>query len=142
MRSVRGRLFSVAAAWMILTAGCGSRAAPKSRGEAETVLVAFYESVIREDCSAAHALLHSDSRVSCPLEQFSALARVYRRRLGFELQELRVRSCEEHDLDAMAHVLLIGRQEGHERSFRDAITLRRDGETWGIVLPIRFGRPH
>jgi hypothetical protein len=130
------------AALAVLAAGCGSSATPRVRGEAETVVVSFYEAIFRRDWPAAHALLHTESRVNCPLEPFTSLAGAYRRRLGFEPQEVRVRSCEEHEEDAVAHVLLVGRQDGHEKTHRDAITLRRDGAGWKIVLPARFGRPH
>jgi hypothetical protein len=126
----------------VLAAGCGSSATPRSRGEAETVVVSFYEALVRCDWPAAHALLHSENRASCPLDSFTSLAAAYWRRLGFEPQEVRVRSCEEHEEEAVAHVLLVGRQGGHEKTHRDAIILRRDGSGWGIVLPARFGRQH
>jgi hypothetical protein len=126
----------------VLSAGCGQPRTVKVRGDAETVLVTFYEALIREDWPAAHALLHAESRELCPPDQFTHLARAYRRRLGFEPHKLRVPSCEEQGDSALAHVVLVGSREGRERLHRDTIGLRRSGESWGVVLPARFGRPH
>ena len=129
--------------WLLpLVSGCGAAATEKPRGEAEMVLVSFYQALVHEDWSAAHAALHGESRALVPLDQFTHLARTYRQSLRFEPQEVRVRSCEEQEDVAIAHVVIVGAQNGRERSWRDAITLRRDGTRWGVVLPSRFGRAH
>src|SRR5579872_880808 len=122
--------------------GCAPPPKPGTGGAAEPVLVAFYDALIHKDWLAAHALLHPESRATCTLDEFTPRARVYRQRLGFEPERVKVRSCEEQEDIALAHVVLVGRQEGKERLYRDAITLRRDGPGWGIALPTRFGRPH
>jgi hypothetical protein len=126
----------------MLVAGCDSAPTSASNGSAETVLVAFYEAIVRQDWNAAHELLHADNKAVCPLLEFVPRARAYYQRLGFAPEGARVRSCEEQDDVAVAHVLLVGHRDGRERTFRDAITLRRDSAGWRIVLPSRFGRPH
>jgi hypothetical protein len=143
MRNRWGRLLAVAATLAAcLASGCASSAPGRSRGEAEAVLVSFYDALIRKDWPAAHAVLHTATRATCSLDEFTPRARAYRQRLGFEPRQVLVRFCEEQEDIALAHVVLVGRQDGKERSFRDAITLRHDGTSWGIVLPTRFGRPH
>jgi hypothetical protein len=126
------------------TVVCGCASAPTSRsaGEAEPVLVAFYEALIRQEWAAAHELLQAESKSTCPFDDFVPRARAYRQRLGFAPERVRVQSCEEQQDVAVAHVVLVGHGDGRERTFRDAITLRRDAAGWRIVLPSKFGHPH
>jgi hypothetical protein len=100
----------------------------------------YYEAVLRQDWGRAYTTLHAESRARCSAEQFTRLAQSYRRDLGFEPEEVHVRSCEEHGTEAVAHVMITGRSEGKQRHYRDAVTLRQSGSQWGIVLTSGFGR--
>jgi hypothetical protein len=67
------------------------------------------------------------------------LAQAYRRNLGFEPEELHVQSCEEKGTEAIAHVVLTGRNGSHQRRYKDAVVLRPSADGWKILLPIYFG---
>ena len=68
------------------------------------------------------------------------LARDYRAGLGFEPEELHLRACQEHDSEAIAHVVLTGRNADQERRYKDAVTLRRFDDGWRVLLSPTFGR--
>ena len=126
---------------MILLAGCGRvPEAPAGTG-AEQVARDYYEALLRRDWPAAHALLLPESRRKCRPAEFADRGRRFVRKLGFEPKELRVRSCEEHGDEAVAHVVLTGSKGGKRHSARDGLRLRRGEAGWGIVLPPRFGQP-
>ena len=136
----RGRCFG---AWVALAAalaaGCaGAPERPPGTGAKEAAR-GYYEALVRRDWAAAHAALHPDTRARCGREEFTRLARGYRRGLGFEPQGVRLRSCEERGGQAVAHVVLAGQAGGKQRSFRDALLLRKAGAGWGVILPPRFG---
>jgi hypothetical protein len=95
--------------------------------------------VLHQDWQQAYASLDASSRRRWGAEPFARLARQYRRGLGFEPDAVRVRSCEEHGDEAVAHVLLTGRAASGARHYRDALTLKRDSDGWRVVLPPRFG---
>jgi hypothetical protein len=140
-KSLTGPLRHLVGLAALLAAGCGSAptTAPAATGAAEKV-TAYYEALVRQDWNAAYACLYPESRRRWRPEQFAKLARAYRQGLGFEPEEVRLRSCQEQGDEAVAQVVLRGRAKGRERSFRDAILLRRQNQTWGIVLPRRFGQ--
>jgi hypothetical protein len=96
--------------------------------------------MLRQDWTSAYAALHRDSRKGCSAEQFARRATAYRQNLRLEPDAVRVRSCEEHGDEAVAHVVVTGRSGPEARSYKDAITLRRDDTGWAIVLPPNFGR--
>jgi hypothetical protein len=87
-------------------------------------------------------LLHADSRARCSAEEFARLAQNERRAIGLEVQSVGVRACDEKGDEAMAHVVLTGRVGNRQRSYRDAVVLRRGHDAWGVVLPARFGLAH
>jgi hypothetical protein len=64
----------------------------------------------------------------------------YRLGLGFEPHKAAVRSCEEHDNEALARIVFSGRDGSRQRFYKDVLTLRRSGDVWGVVLPARFER--
>jgi hypothetical protein len=123
----------------VLMVGCGGQSAPPPC-EAEGPVRQFFTGVVDQDWSAAYSALHPDSRKRLSLEQFTQLAKQYRRGLGFEPTEAHVRSCEEHGDEAVSHVTLTGQAAGHRRFHKDAVTLRRGAAGWGVVLPPRFGQ--
>jgi hypothetical protein len=124
-----------------LASGCGGDAEPAPGTGAREAARGYYEALVRRDWAAARAALHFDSRARCGPEEFARRAGAYRQRIGFEPQEVRLRSCEEQGGQAIAHVVLTGHAGGKQRSFRDAVTLRKVGSGWGVVLPPRFGQP-
>ena len=124
---------------VLIVAGC-SREVPAAAGTgAEGVVRGYYDALVRKDWTEAYAALHPDSRAKVSAAQFARQAESYRRQLGFEPQQVTVRSCEEHGSEALAHVILKGSAAGGPRSFKDAVVLRQTAGRWGLVLPARFG---
>ncbi len=135
---LRAWLWAVAATAAL--AGCGpATSTPAGTGARETA-ESFYEAVIRQDWPAAHAALDPDVRKRLSPEQFARLAAQYRRGLGLEPEAVHVRSCEEHGTEAIAHVTLTGRGPTGHGQYRDSVLLRKNGSTWGVVLPPNFGQ--
>jgi hypothetical protein len=129
-------------AWLltaVLLSGCGSAPGPAGTGAQETVQ-GFYEAILRQDWTGAYAAVHPENRARCGAEQFSRLAQSYRRGFGFEPDAVHVRSCEEHEKEAIAHIAFSNRGGPGRRYYRDAVTLRRTEAGWGVVLPANFGR--
>ena len=124
---------------VLLLLGCG-RAAPTrvDSGAARTARM-YFEALIRQDWASAYGVLDADSRARCPEGQFVQLARRYRQGLGFELTEVFLRACDERPGEAIAHVNLRGRA-GSLRFRREAVTLRRRGTGWAVVLPLKMTR--
>jgi hypothetical protein len=130
-------------AWVLAAgalAGCAGEPERPAGTGAEAAVRGYYEALLRHDWGAAYAALAPEDRARVSAEQFTALARNYWRRLGFEPQGVRVRACEEHGAEAVAHVTLMGRAGARQRFHKDAVTLRRGPAAWGVVLPPRFGR--
>ena len=125
----------------VTLAGCGRATAPAGTG-AEQIAQRYYESIVRQDWPAAYAVVHPESRRHYSAEQFARLAQQYRRNLGFEPDGARVRSCEEHETEAVAHVVLTGRTASPRKYHKDALTLRPNGTEWAVVLPPHFGQRH
>jgi hypothetical protein len=73
------------------------------------------------------------------LEQFLRAAENHRRPFGFEPEEARLKSCEEHDAEGTAHVLVTGSAGGKTLTAKDAVALKRSDAGWGVVLPRSFG---
>lgn len=120
--------------------GCGQEPVAPVETEARATVRAFYGALLEQEWSQAYAVLHADSKVHLGPQEFARLAKNYRRRLGFEPEKVRVPSCSAQSEQALAQVVLVGRASGKERSFRDALTLRRSPAGWSIVLPKHFGR--
>jgi hypothetical protein len=120
--------------------GCSSgEPTPADTGSREAVR-SFYSALMQKDDVGAYDLLHPDEKARLPRATFARLAANYRRGLGFEPTAVHIRACEEQGAQAKAHVVLSGHQASRRRQYRDALTLRRGPEGWGIVLPRTFGR--
>ncbi len=126
---------------LALLAGCGQAPAEPADTGSRQAVRDFFEGLLHKDWRRAHAALHLDSRAKYPPERFEALAQTYRRQLGFEPQEVKLRTCEEHGAEAIAHVTFIGTVRKKQHRFKEAVQLRRGGSGWGVVLPKRFGQP-
>jgi hypothetical protein len=122
----------------ILLTGCSQPAASPDTGAKEATQT-FFDSIIRQDWAEAYAALHPDNRKRWTREQFAALARRYRNDFRFEPQKVHIRSCEEQDTEALAHVVLTGRKPSQR--FQEGLMLRRGADRWSVVLPDTFGRP-
>jgi hypothetical protein len=120
-------------------AGCGRSPGETAGTGAKEAAQGYYEALLRQDWAEAYGFLHADTRDRCSVEQFRRLADNYRRALGFEPQAVRLQTCDEKGSEAVARVAFTGQTKGRERRHRDAITLRRDGEKWGVILPAGFG---
>ena len=123
---------------LMLVAGCGAPPEPPRGAGAREAAAAFFDGIARQDWSAAFDVLDADSRKIKPAA-FAERAKSYRKNLGFELAKVHVRLCEEQGDKANAHVVLMDQNESRKHAFRDAITLRKEGEKWGVTLPANFG---
>jgi hypothetical protein len=122
----------------VAVSGCAAPAPPVDTGSRAAVQT-YFDALVRRDWPAAYAALHPDSRRRLSLEQFTRAADNHRRAFGFEPEEARLNSCEEHDAEATAHVLLTGSAGGKTLTAKDAVALKHSDAGWGVVLPRNFG---
>ena len=116
----------------LVLAGCTGTASPADTG-AERAARAFYEAIIRKDWGKAVGVV--ENRAPAEGKHFAIQAERFRRQLGFEPDQVVIRSCREHGDEATAHVLL----KGGGRVFKDTIVLHKANGAWHVVLPPRFG---
>jgi hypothetical protein len=133
--AVRGALLLVLAA----LAGCSEAPATTPHTGAEEAVRDYYEAIRRRDWGRAYELLSPDAQARWNVNGFAQFAEGYRRQLGFELEEVYIRSCEEQGDEAKAHVVLEGHANGKQHFFKEAAELRRSASGWGVVPPQRFG---
>jgi len=119
---------------VVALVGCGRTPEQTGTGAREAAQ-AYYDALIRQDWPQAYAVLQSESKKQCSQEQFTRLAKQYRANLGFEPTTVHIRACEENGSDAIAHVTI-----GGPKQFRDAVSVRKDGDAWRILLSSKFGR--
>jgi len=100
-----------------------------------------FEALVHNDWPTAYQALDSESRPGSSAEGFADLAQGWRRRLGFELNSVRVTTCSERGDEAVAHVVIQGSLGGSPRFARDGVGLRRRERAWYVVLPEHFGEP-
>jgi hypothetical protein len=119
--------------------GCRT-AAPTSTGSgARELALTFFQAIVGNDLTAAYAALDEDSRIRVPAGRFASLATAYIDGIGFVPRSAQVTACEEQGDRAIAHVVLTGRTAAHQR-YKDVATLRRNADTWGVVLASNFGQ--
>jgi hypothetical protein len=124
---------------LLVLVGCSRKPAPSGPGAREAAQ-RFYEALVRQDWPQAYGALSPDSQARWSPEAFAELARAYRRNLGFDPAEVRVRSCDEQGEKAIAHVVLIGRAGVRSQRYNDASMLQRTHAGWRVILPESFGR--
>lgn len=122
-----------------LIAGCSPAPTATAGTGAETAVHAYYDALLKKDWPRAYAALHADSRQEHDADAFGRLAENYLKAIGFEPKEFRIRSCEEHGNEAVAHVSWVGSGNNKQRSYKDAVKLMRSGTQWLVVLPPNFG---
>lgn len=123
----------------VLVSGCRATQMPTDTG-ARHAVTAYFEALRRQDWAGAYAALDPETQAHCSAEQFAQHAAKYRRGLGFEPENVRIRYCEERGTEATAQVIFHGRVGLNRRTYKDGITLRRTEAGWGVVLPSNFAR--
>jgi hypothetical protein len=123
----------------LLLGGCqGANPSPQGTGAKETAQ-RYYEAIIQQDWAKAYSTLHPDTSRNINLEQFTASAKRFRQRIGFEPGQTFVRSCDEQAQSAMAHIVICGQPPHTHLQFMDAIAMHRTEGGWAVVLPENFG---
>jgi hypothetical protein len=125
---------------LVALAGCQPTPPTTPHTGAEETTRDFFDAIRSRNWGRGYELLHPDSRARWTAEGFARVAEDYRRRLGFEPEEVLVRSCEEQGEEAKAHIVFTGHPRGKQVFFKEAAELRRAADRWGVVLPQRFGR--
>jgi hypothetical protein len=126
-------------AWVLLLTGCARSPGPPGGTGAREAAQGYYTALVEGDWPRAYAALHPDAQARWSSEQFARLGQRYRLELGIEQVTVRVRSCEEHGADAIAHVVLTGRGTAGSRRYKDGAVLRHSASGWGVVPPRTFG---
>ncbi len=122
-------------------AGCSSPAPlPAGTGAAEAAQE-FYEAMLHEDWARAYAALDPASRQRLTEQDFARQARAQREAFGFEPKELHIRSCEEQNDRAIAHIVVVGEAPTGRRIYKDDVVLHRGASGWAVMLSSHFGRP-
>jgi hypothetical protein len=131
--------FAASVSVVLLAAFCGCRRSPPAAASpSQTVAESYCSALLRNDTPAAYAQLDAESRKRCPPDRFAQLLPLEIGKFGFAPAACRVQSCAARGATAIAHVVFTG-PPGSNRRYQDAITLRRIGNEWKIVLPEKFG---
>jgi len=122
-------------------AGCGSTR-PTDPGDtgSKAAVLAYFQGILRKDWQSVYAMLTPETQKKFSPQRFESQAKVTRLRIGFEPEDVHIRSCEENGNDATAHVILLTKNPTHKRRFVDGITAKRIEGQWRIVLPDNYGR--
>jgi hypothetical protein len=124
--------------FLAILCGCEAKTEPVDTG-ARAAAQSYCDALVRQDWASAYGALDARDRSRRSVDQFRRQAQRYRQALGFEPDTVHIRACEEHDEEAIAHVLWTGRQGMRSRPYRDALVLRRGAAGWGVILPRHFG---
>jgi hypothetical protein len=117
----------------LVLAGC-TRIAPLANTGAETAARAYYDAILRKDWDQAFGVV--ETKTPSDGRSFAIEAQLWRRQLGFEPEQVVMRSCREQGDEATAHVVLKG--NGHV--YKDVILLHKTGGVWRVVLPPQVGK--
>src|SRR5262245_2121719 len=122
-----------------LAMGCRkANPTPTADTGARAVTESFFTALVNEDFPTAYRYLHPDEREALTIDQFRERAEIYRSNLIFTPKSVVIRSCNEHGDMATAYITITAR-DSRQHQFRDAITLRRFSQGWGVALPPKFG---
>ena len=128
----RRRFLAVA----LFVAGCHRGPKPATGSGAREAAFGFFDALRRQDWPAAYTVVAPPRP---PADRFEELARRYVRAIGFEPGQVYVTTCQERGAEATAHIVYTGPSALKQRH-KDGITLRREADGWGVVLPANFGR--
>jgi hypothetical protein len=116
--------------------GCApGRPRPVDTGAREVVR-GYCEALLRQDWQQAYATLHPDTQKRLGSQDFTRLARAYRRSFGFDPVGTSVQSVDEEGEQAVAHVAFVG----SKRRYKDGVLLRRSAGNWRVFLLPTFGQ--
>jgi hypothetical protein len=125
----------------LLMAGCRDRptsnVAPSTG--AESTARTFFEALIHSAWAEAYVTLDADSKTRCSPQQFELLAQNYVRRIGFPPDRVIV-SVSENGANATAVAVFRASAYSTHKQFKVGISLRRNENTWAVVLPSDFGK--
>jgi hypothetical protein len=127
---------------LLLGASLGCHAKPAAqplRSGAAEVAQGFLEALRQGDWQAAYDRLDPQVRASLSRDEFAGRAKAYCLSFGFQPVAVQVRSCEERDHQAIAHVSFLGLAGSSPRFFKDAVALARGADGWSILLRDNFG---
>ncbi len=130
-------------AWFALlafAAGCGGEAATNASTGAKEAVQRYYDALLHRNWQQAYAVLHPESQQICSKEEFVRLAESDRANMGFEPEKVNVWSCDEREEEAVARTVWTGHQKTILRRHKDVIVLRRNADSWRIVLPKNYGQ--
>jgi hypothetical protein len=125
---------------LAVLSGCGHTPEPPAGTGAREAAQGYLEGLLRQDWQQAYDALHSDSKKRVSLQAFTRRAQAYRKRIGFEPEELHLQSCAEKETEAIVRVVWTGPAGSRQRRYRDAVILRRESDGWGVVVLESFGR--
>src|SRR4051794_40364399 len=124
---------------VVVLAGCSSAPPPLEDSGSKKAVTDFFEAIVSQDWEKGLELVVPEKKSNLSLEQFKAQAIAYRKRLGFDPEQVFIRSSEEHGNEAIAHLSLTGHILGQRKSFRESVVVKRRGTTWFVVPPNHFG---
>jgi hypothetical protein len=132
------RYFAGIVAIAIGLAGCQQAPPVALNTGSNEAVTEFFEAIVRKDWPRGLAALASDKNNHMTVEQFGRQGEAYRKYVGFEPEELHIRSCEEQGSQAIAHVVLVGHFNGRRKQFRESVALRLKDGKWGVLKPKHF----
>jgi hypothetical protein len=107
---------------------------------ARVVVAKYFDALAEQDWETAYAQLHQDTRKRMDRAAFERGARAYRKRLGFQLAKVFIRSCNEQGEKAIAQVVLTDEAGSAKARYHEGTVLLQGTNGWGIVLPGNFGQ--
>lgn len=137
----RSRLSLLLLAASAALAGCGKTAPPAATGTgAREEAQQFFEGIIQRDWSRAYTTLLPEIRFRLPQDRFARLGEQSLQRIGFTVNSIHFKACEEKGEQAIAHVFLLGRDQQKPRRYQESLVLRRTAEGWKVMLPSSFNK--
>jgi hypothetical protein len=120
--------------------GCGPVSSSPSGSGASEAAERYFSALVGRDWAAAYGCLDEAAKAKWPDDQFRTRAAAFRSDWGFEPEAVRVRSCDEHGDEAVAHVVLSGMGKDGHTQWKDAVALRRGPAGWLVIPPANFGK--
>ena len=125
----------------VVVAGCSTASSPPPGTGAATAAERYFSALVGRDWATAYGCLDESAKAKWPDDQFRSRAAAFRSDWGFEPETVQVRSCDEHGIEAVAHVVLSGKGKDGHTQWKDAVALRRGPAGWHVIPPANFGKP-